>query len=158
MEMESLNEWDRFYMNPSAAGKAPSKNAVKRVLEYQTTKALTLLISRGDEKLAPAKAPQMMNVEKQQKDKKDSKHAAPTTPRDSQSQAKLGGTPEKVHSGGSDRSLVESENLGGMCAGKLVWLRDAPSCTRLLDDDKKKGVSQQLLTDMFAMMSVSKKK
>ncbi|GAB5372035.1 hypothetical protein AAMO2058_001631200 [Amorphochlora amoebiformis] len=49
--------------------------------------------------------------------------------------------------------IIEAEALDGcVSAHGVVYLRDAP--VNLIDDDKKPGVSQQLLTDMFSKLNM----
>eukprot|EP00470_Lotharella_oceanica_P005870 CAMPEP_0170177822 /NCGR_PEP_ID=MMETSP0040_2-20121228/11131_1 /TAXON_ID=641309 /ORGANISM="Lotharella oceanica, Strain CCMP622" /LENGTH=110 /DNA_ID=CAMNT_0010420629 /DNA_START=251 /DNA_END=583 /DNA_ORIENTATION=+ len=102
--------------------------ARKRVIEYRTTTSLRLLI-------LPKGSNSTLEV-------KDSKMG--TTP-----------TKEQRDPMSKIKNIIEAENLDGWVDDKVVCLRDWTTL-RLIDDDKKTGLSQQLLTDMFTKLDISR--
>ncbi len=158
-EMERLVGWDVFSTRATATGGRPIDAKTRRVLEYQTARPLLLLsVPKGS---VPPRPQVLIGASTA-----TAAAGAPTgqerpftPPVAVGGDAKVpGDTPIKTGSGRQSRGpriVADAEGLDGWCSGSVVCLRE-PKSLRLIDDDKKSGLSQQLLTDMFSKMRLSK--
>eukprot|EP00467_Chlorarachnion_reptans_P025124 CAMPEP_0114490400 /NCGR_PEP_ID=MMETSP0109-20121206/2426_1 /TAXON_ID=29199 /ORGANISM="Chlorarachnion reptans, Strain CCCM449" /LENGTH=136 /DNA_ID=CAMNT_0001667023 /DNA_START=164 /DNA_END=574 /DNA_ORIENTATION=+ len=135
--MEKLDGYNKFSKSLEKKGPQPVGSR-KRVVEYRLLETLRLLdLNRLPEESARTRLDFGMAIDGKGKE---------GTKRDV-SPIKAASSIDAI------RETIEGENLDGWVFSNTVCLKDS-SVVTLIDDDKKSGLAQQLLTDMFSKMSM----
>mmetsp|Transcript_2183 Transcript_2183/g.3456 ORF Transcript_2183/g.3456 Transcript_2183/m.3456 type:complete len:211 (-) Transcript_2183:120-752(-) len=137
-ELENDDQsWILFSNSTKFIGSSPL-GTKSRVVEYRTSSQMKLLAIESMPSTRCIRSSKDMDLD---------------VKGDNFREKKIGGTPTKSRPEMLIQDRVEAESLDGWISGRRICLKD-DSRIRLVDDDKKTGLSQQLLTDMFLRLSM----